>query len=225
MERKAIVIGATGLIGKELVGQLINSPDYSRITLLVRRTFGIQHPKLEEKIINFEQLDEVDVNLKEADVFCTLGTTIKKAGSQEAFRLVDYSYPLTVAKVAKEQGASHFLIVTSMGASAKSMAFYSRVKGEIEEALKALNLPALSIFRPSLLLGDREEFRLGERFASVLSTALLPVFKGPLRKVRPVEGRTVATAMVRVATKGEGQFRIFESEEIQKLADGVSIGH
>lgn len=218
MDRKAIVIGATGLIGKELVGQLINSRDYSKITLLVRRTVGIQHPKLEEKIINFEQLEKVDVNLKEADVFCTLGTTIKKAGSQEAFRLVDYNYPLTLAKMAKEQGASHFLIVTSMGASAKSMAFYSRVKGEIEEALQALNFPALSIFRPSLLLGDREEFRLGERFASVLSTALLPIFKGPLRKIRPIEGRTVAKAMVHVATKGDAQFRIFESEEISEVS-------
>lgn len=219
MNRRAIVIGATGLIGKELVGLLLAHPDYDEVTILVRRTTGIKHTKLQEKIINFDQLANTDVFLKGADVFCTIGTTIKKTGSQEAFRLVDYTYPLTLAKMAKEQGANHFLIVTSMGANPNSKAFYPRVKGEVEDALRGLQLPALSIFHPSLLLGDRNEFRLGEKMASVISTGLLPIFRGPLRKIRPIHGKTVAEAMVQVALKEASGVQIFESAQIQELGE------
>lgn len=210
MNRKAVVAGATGLIGKELVQMLLSNPNYVSVTLLVRRPTGLQHSKLTEKVIDFEQLEHADVDLSEADVFCTLGTTIKKAGTQQAFRQVDYVYPVILGRMAKIQGARQFLIVTSMGANPSSRVFYSRVKGETEEALRELDLPSLQIFRPSLLLGEREEFRLGERFMAVLA----PLFKGPLRKYSPIQGKYVAKSMLRTALEDFSGVHVYESYQI-----------
>ncbi|MFD1736355.1 NAD(P)H-binding protein [Bacillus salitolerans] len=219
MNRTAVVAGATGLIGKELVNMLLNETAYSEITLIVRRSTGIKHPKLSEKIINFDQLEKVDINLSGADVFCTLGTTIKKAGSQEAFRLVDNMYPLSLGRMAKKFGARSFLVVTSMGANPLSRMFYIRVKGETEQALRGLDLPALYIFRPSLLLGEREEFRLGERITSLLFNVLSPLFIGPLRKYSPIMSLAVAKAMVLSAKRDQPGIYIYEAEQIKKIAD------
>jgi uncharacterized protein YbjT (DUF2867 family) len=217
MKRKAVVAGGTGLIGKELVKQLLSDQEYKSVTLILRRTIGINDPKLEEKIIDFDQLENVDIDLKDADVFCTLGTTIKKAKTQENFRKVDYSYPLVLGKMAKKQGAKQLLIVTAMGASSSSSIFYNRVKGEIEEALKELNLHALKIFRPSLLLGDRGEFRMGEGITAALSGVFTPLLLGPLRKYRPIKGEAVARGMLAAAKKDEAGFHIYESNKIDEL--------
>jgi uncharacterized protein YbjT (DUF2867 family) len=213
MDRRAIVAGATGLIGRELVRLLLDDPRYVRVTILVRRPIEIRHPKLETRIIDYAALDRIDPDMNGADVFCTLGTTIKKAGTRKAFREVDYGYPLALGRMAKEGGAAQFLIVTSMGASASSRIFYSRVKGEVEEALSRLELPALHIFRPSLLLGKREEFRFGERVASLLLPPLGPL----LGKYRPIHARTVAHAMRQAAGLGVTGTRIYESDEIARL--------
>lgn len=215
MNRKAVVVGATGLVGMELVQLLLSDLEYTTVTLIVRRTTGISHPKLDEKIIDFEQLGITDVDLSGADVFCTLGTTIKKAGTQEAFRQVDYTYPLELGRMAKAKGAKQFLIVTSMGANPSSRSFYIRVKGEIEEALRDVKLPSLHIFRPSLLLGKREEFRIGERIASFAFNLFAPLFSGTLRKYSPVHARTVAKSMLFVAKKSlsAGNY-VYESDQI-----------
>lgn len=210
MNRKAVVAGATGLIGKELVQLLLSDPAYIAVTLLLRRPTGITHPKLHEKVIDFDLLEQAGVNLTGTDVFCTIGTTIKKAGSQEAFRRVDYAYPLTLGRLAKNQGARQLIIVTAIGANSSSRFFYNRVKGEIEEALRGLGLPALQIFRPSLLLGNREEFRLGERIMGILS----PLFTGPLRKYSPIKARSVAKAMLRAAQGGLSGVHVYESNQI-----------
>lgn len=214
LNRKAIVAGATGLVGKELVQLLLNDPAYTAVMLLVRRPTGLTHPKLEEKVIEFDQLEQTDMNLSGTDVFCTLGTTIKKAGTQEAFCQVDYVYPVTLGKMAKTQGAKQFLIVSSMGANPASRVFYSRVKGEVESTLSGLGLPALHIFRPSLLLGKREEFRLGERFMGSVSGILSPIFSGPLRKYKPVQAKTVANAMLLSAKSDLTGSHIHESDQI-----------
>ncbi|MEH7122419.1 oxidoreductase [Bacillus sp. JJ1773] len=223
MNRKAVVAGATGLVGKELVRLLLNDPDYTDITLIVRRSTGIVHAKLHEKVIDFEQLENTNVNLTGTDVFCTLGTTIKKAGTKEAFRLVDYHYPLTIGKMAKAQGAKQFLIVTSMGANPLSRTFYIRVKGELEESLRELCLPALHIFRPSLLLGNREEFRLGERIMSSVSGILSPIFSGPLRKYSPVQAKSVANAMLLAAKREQSGVYVNESDQIVTVSERSGI--
>ncbi|MDQ0057898.1 NAD(P)H-binding protein [Paenibacillus harenae] len=219
MNRKAVVVGATGLIGKELVELLLNNRAYVDVTLLVRRRAGITHPKLREMVIDFDLLEQSDVNLTGADVFCTLGTTIKKAGTQEAFRQVDFAYPLALGRMAKTQGAKQLLIVTAMGADTSSRFFYNRVKGEIEVALNGLGLPALHIFRPSLLLGNREEFRLGERIGSSLSRILSPLFSGRLRKYRPIQARSVAKAMLLAARSSQSGILVYQSDRIARTAE------
>ncbi|ANY67145.1 oxidoreductase [Paenibacillus sp. BIHB 4019] len=217
MKRKAVVAGATGLIGKELVQLLLDDQAYSAVTLLVRRTTGMVHPKLVEQVIDFDQLQQTDVEMNGADVYCTLGTTIKKAGSQDAFRKVDYEYPLSLGLLASRQGAKQLLLVSAIGAKASSRTFYTRVKGEVEEALRSLGLPALHIFRPSLLLGKREEFRFGERLAAALSGVLSPLYSGPLRKYAPVEAGTVAKAMILAAKSGQAGIHMHENEQIVKV--------
>lgn len=217
MNRTAVVAGATGLIGKELVQLLLNDAAYRSVTILVRRPTGLEHPKLVEQIIDFEQLQQASVQMDGADVFCTLGTTIKKAGSQDAFRKVDYQYPLSLGQLASRQGARQLLLVSAIGANPSSRAFYNRVKGEVEEALSGLKLPALHILRPSLLLGEREEFRFGERIAASLSGLLFPLFSGPLRKYAPVQASAVAKAMIFAAKSNQAGIHIHENEPIVKL--------
>jgi uncharacterized protein YbjT (DUF2867 family) len=221
MNRKAVVAGATGLIGKELVHLLLDDPTYKAVTLLLRRPTGLTYPKLQEKVINFDRMEQAEVDLSGADVFCTLGTTIKKAGSQDAFRRVDYTYPLTLGRMAKDQGAKQFIIVTSLGANPSSRTFYLRVKGELEEALRALNFPSLQIFRPSFLLGNREEFRLGERIAALL---LLP-FSGLMGKYRPIQARSVAKAMVHAALSGHSGIQFYESNQMAHLSESSVSQH
>ncbi len=128
-----------------------------------------------------------------------MGTTIKKAGSQEAFKQVDYTLVVTVAEIMKQQGAEQFIVISSMGADKNSKVFYSRVKGEMEQALKEINYPCLRIIRPSLLLGSREEFRLGEKIGVILAPVLQPLMLGSLKKYRPVQAESVAEFMVNVA--------------------------
>lgn len=221
MKRKAVVAGATGLVGSELVRQLLEDEEYGTVVSLVRRSTGLAHPKLREIITDYRALvagggeqATAGLDLAGADVFCALGTTIKKAGTQAAFREVDYDYPLALGRLAKAQGAARFLIVTSLGADPASRIFYSRVKGEVEEALRQFELPALDLFRPSLLLGKREEFRFGERVAA----AIMPWFSALLGKYRPVHAREVAAAMIRAAKSGGTGVRIHESHRIRELA-------
>lgn len=168
---------------------LCEDPGCARVTALVRRPLGFTHPKLSEA-----PLDSTAPSAD--DFFLCLGTTIKKAGSQAAFRAVDYELPLALARRAGEAGVRRLFLVSSSGADARSSIFYSRVKGELDEAVSRLPFEAVHIFRPSLLLGERSESRPGERFLQRLSPFLFPLMTGPLRRYRPVEARSVALAMV-----------------------------
>jgi uncharacterized protein YbjT (DUF2867 family) len=215
--KTAVVAGATGLVGGHVVRVLLDRPEYSRVTVLVRRKPDLTHPRLEQRLVNFDQLDEQADAFVGADVFCCLGTTIKRAGSQAAFRKVDFDYPLALGRLARQQGARRFLLVSSMGANAESGVFYSRVKGEIENALAELGLPALLIFRPSLLLGERQEHRAGERIGAAVMKVVGPLLVGRLRKYRAIHGRTLARAMVYAAGQPWTGCHLFESDRIAEL--------
>jgi uncharacterized protein YbjT (DUF2867 family) len=197
--RKALIVGSTGLIGGFCLQVLLNDPNYSEVTALVRKPFIKTHRKLKTIITNFSNLEQELSKIQAHDVYCCLGTTIKKAGSQEAFKQVDFSLVLTVADLMRKQGVEQFIVVSSMGADPNSKVFYSRVKGEMEQALQQLDYPCLRIIRPSLLLGQRDEFRLGEKIGTWLTPVLKPLMMGSLRKYRPVQAESVALFMVKMA--------------------------
>jgi uncharacterized protein YbjT (DUF2867 family) len=213
--KTALLVGATGLVGGQLLTKLLHSPYYSKVTVLTRRALGIRNTKLNEVIFDFDAPDASMI--KADDIFCCLGTTIKKAGSREAFKKVDFEYPLRTAKHAKLNGATKYLIVTAMGADPKSSIFYNRVKGEIEQALRELHFPSLHILQPSLLLGERQEARLGEKTGEVLMTLLKPLMLGPLKKYRAIDSEKVANAMLALAKKPEEGVFVHNSAELQKF--------
>ena len=158
MESKsALLVGASGLVGGELLNCLLIGSEYSKVLILVRKPLGLIHPKLEERVIEFEELARYKDCFKVNDVFCCLGTTIKKARSQKAFKKVDVEYPLEIARLAMEMKAEKFLIISSMGANPRSSVFYSRMKGLLEQKIKEISIKSIHIFRPSLLLGNRKE--------------------------------------------------------------------
>jgi uncharacterized protein YbjT (DUF2867 family) len=197
--RKAIIVGATGLIGSSCLQYLFHDPTYSEVIAIVRRPLLKNHRKLKEVITDFSNLDKTLSTVTANDVFCCLGTTIKKAGSQEAFKKVDFSLVLEVANLMRKQGAEKFIVISAIGANRSSKVFYNRIKGEMEEALKGLGYPCLRIIRPSLLLGHREEFRLGEKIGILMSPFWKLLLIGSLKKYRPVEADAVARFMVKVA--------------------------
>lgn len=210
--KTALVVGATGLIGNLLVHQLVDSPLYEKVKVLVRKSLNWQHPRLQQITFDFDHPNGL---LAQADdIFCCLGTTMKKAGSKEAFRKVDYQYPLDIARLGLTNGAKQFGIVTAMGADTNSLFFYNRVKGEIERDLSALNYPALLIFRPSLLLGNRGENRFGEKFAEGAMKLLNPLIPA---KYKGIEGSKVANAMVTTMQQGLTGKHVFESDQLQNF--------
>lgn len=202
----ALVAGATGLVGRELLRQLAEAP-YGRVGALLRRVPDDLPSAVTPIVADFEHLDRVADRLAVDDVFCALGTTIRTAGSQEAFRRVDHDYVVALARLARARGARHFLLVSSLGADPRSRVFYSRVKGEVEAAVQAVGYPSVTIVRPSLLLGARQEFRLGERLMQPL---------GPLmpRRFRPVHARAVAATLLRAARAAEPGVQVIESRDI-----------
>jgi uncharacterized protein YbjT (DUF2867 family) len=217
IKKTALVLGATGLIGKELVKILSENEKYQKVHLLVRRPIEVESEVCEVHIVDFDELHKYHELFQVTDVFCCLGTTIKAAKTKEAFRKVDYEYPIEAAKIAKENGAEKFLIVSSMGADTNSLFFYSRVKGDVEETLSKLYLPSLHIFRPSLLLGKREEFRFGEKLAEKASGILNKIMIGPLRPYRGIPAKKVAAAMVFVAQSNTKGNHIYLSHELDSM--------
>ena len=213
--RKALILGSTGLIGGFCLQALLNDPAYSEVIALVRKPLLKTHRKLKTVISKFSNLENDLSKILVDDVYCCLGTTIKKAGSQEAFKQIDFSLVVTVAELMRRQGAEQFLVISSMGADPNSKVFYNRIKGEMEEALQQMNYPCLRIIRPSLLLGEREEFRLGERIGVLLSPVLKPLMMGSLRKYRPIQAESVARFMVKVAYEEPiSGVHVYESDKI-----------
>ena len=214
--RCALLVGATGLIGSRLLTRLLAHPGYERITLWLRRPISLEIHKLVQVVVDFERLRDYAFDLDAEDVYVALGTTIKKAGSQEVFRRVDHDYPVEVARLVLRCGAQRFLMVSAVGADARSRIFYNQVKGETEADIRTLGLPKVWFFRPSLLLGDRKETRRGERAAMALGTVVAPLMVGGLRRYRPIAADTVAAAMIYAATR-DVQPGVVESDEIGRL--------
>ena len=203
-----LLAGATGLTGEHLLDRLLSEPTINRVLAPSRRPLA-EHPHLENPVGELAQLlpqlsGQVDA------AFCCLGSTIKQAGSQEAFRAIDHDLVLAFARRARELGARHLLVISALGADAQSSVFYNRVKGEMEAALLAMDWPQLTIARPSLLLGPRQEFRLGERLAA-------PLMRWIPGKYRGIEVAALARALWRLALEESDGVRIVESDELRRL--------
>ncbi|MDX1598153.1 MAG: NAD-dependent epimerase/dehydratase family protein [Marinobacter sp.] len=193
---RVMVLGATGLTGSMVVDGLLARDEVASVVTPVRRETDRQHPKLVQREVNFDRLDE-HADLFEVDVIvCCLGTTIRKAGSQRAFRRVDYGYPLKAAEVGLSRGAKAFVLMSAIASSSSSTVFYNRIKGELEDSVSGLSYPFLSIYRPSLLLGDRREHRTAEALGMKAMPLINRAMIGPLEKYRGIEADTVARAMV-----------------------------
>jgi len=212
MPRTALIAGATGLTGQQLLKQLLADARYTEVHVLVRRHVFAPHTKLIEHIVDLAALPNLPTLHKGVDdAFCCLGTTIKIAGSKAAFRIVDFDYVVNVARAAKKSGVQRFMVMSSLGANARSSVFYSQVKGEMEEALREIGFAELHIFQPSFLLGNRAESRPGERVGIAAFQLISPLLFGPARKYRAIEVTDVARAMISAAW--------LQKSEIHKMAE------
>ncbi|PKL37428.1 MAG: oxidoreductase [Spirochaetae bacterium HGW-Spirochaetae-1] len=215
MKRKALILGASGLVGGNLLELLLDSGEYETVAALVRKPVGKSHGKLREYIVDFNRLEDFVELFRVDDIYCCLGTTIKQAKTRENFRRVDYTYVVEAARLGSRMGARQFLVVTALGADARSKIFYNRVKGEVERDVSSLPFGSVHIFRPSLLLGDRGEKRPGEAAGTVLYGIFSFIFSGPLRKYRAIQAATVARAMISAAGEGLSGVNIHDSQSMQ----------
>lgn len=220
--KTALIIGSTGLIGSQLLEILLRSTEYSKVITFVKRDSGIQHPKLKQYLIDFDNPQDYEKLILGDDFFCTIGTTIKNAGSQEDFKKVDFDYPETFATIAMQNKIKQFLIISSIGADANSGNFYLKTKGEIQDFLKACNFKSVSVLQPSLLIGNRKEFRLGEKIGAFFTNLFSFAFVGNIRKYKPIQSEAVAKAMFDIAQKNKPGFNIYESDLIQEIANKKS---
>lgn len=215
MSNVAVIAGASGLVGQECLNLLLKR--YDAVTSLVRKPTGREHPRLVERRIDFDRLDTIEIP-QGAHVYSALGSTIKKAGSEAAFRRIDLDYPKMLAVRAAAAGGARFMLVSSVSADKSSGNFYLRVKGELEDAVAHMPLAAALFFRPSVLIGDRQEKRAGETIGGGVARALSFAFLGPLRKYHPIPAGTVAEAMVSAAAGGETGVQIYHYDEMLRLA-------
>jgi uncharacterized protein YbjT (DUF2867 family) len=215
---RALVLGVSGLVGGELYQGILNDPRFEQVVTLSRAPLE-SHPKAAHHKVNFEQLEELGELFKVDVVFCCLGTTIAKAGTKDAFRKVDFNYPLTAAKLLQNNNPEgSFLVITAMGADSNSSVFYNKTKGELEEALQVLKLGCLVIFKPSLILGKRNESRPLEAFGQRLAKVVDPFLKKILPKLAGVEAWKIAHKMIEVSHGKTEGFRVVESDEIKNVA-------
>ncbi|HEU4623435.1 MAG TPA: NAD-dependent epimerase/dehydratase family protein [Steroidobacteraceae bacterium] len=216
--RVALLAGASGLVGGYVLDALLDAPDFGRVYAVTRRPLGREHSRIANRIVQF---DKIEAQLKGTVchvAFCCLGTTLKQAGSEQAFRQVDFDYVLAFARAARVAQAQRFVVVSSAGANPQSKNFYLRVKGEMERALESLQFPSLDILQPGPLLGWRPEIRPRELAATILMPLLNPLLGGTKQMYRGISARTVAAAAVGAARSGRRGVYRYTYPALQALA-------
>ena len=214
--KTALVFGSSGLIGGHLLSQLIENDDYNKIKIFVRSEPEINDPKVEIIKTDFNNLENHKEDIKGDDCFFCIGTTKQNSPDKSEYRRVELDVPKQIAQISKSNSVNSFLFVSSGYADPKSSGDYLKFKGEVEEELKRLNFSKLGIMRPSFLLGDRKEKRVGEKIGIFVFKLLSPLFLGPLKKMKPIHSETVAKAMIRTANENLEK-NILESNEIAEL--------
>ena len=214
--KTALLFGASGLVGNHLLNQLISNNNYSKIKLFVRSSIDISDPKIEIIQTDFNNLENHKEDIKGDDCFFCIGTTKKNSPDKNEYKRVELDVPKEIAQIAKSNSVNSFVFVSSGYADPKSSGDYLRFKGEVEEELKKLNFPKLGIMRPSFLLGDRKEKRIGEKIGIFVFKLLSPLFVGPLKKMKPIHSAIVAKAMIAVTQNNNSKI-IFESDEISEI--------
>ena len=215
--KTALLFGSSGLVGGHLLNQLIKDINYSKIKLFVRSVPEISDPKVEVIKTDFSNLQNHNEDIKGDDCFVCIGTTKKNSPDKDEYKRVELDIPKEVAKIAKSNLVNSFIFVSALYANPKSSGDYVRFKGLVEEELKELNFPKLGIMRPSFLIGNRKEKRVGEKIGIFVFKLLSPLFLGPLKKMRPIHSETVAKAMIAVI-QNDIQQTIFESNEISEIS-------
>jgi len=213
----ATLVGATGLIGSHLLQELLNDSYFDTVKILIRRPIDITHPKLKKKIVDFNDSDSLLMALSNSDVlFCSIGTTQKKVkGDKGAYRKIDFEIPVKLARFCKMISCEKFILVSSAGANSKSSNFYQRLKGETDEAVKEIGLRIVHIMRPSLLLGERKEYRLGENIGNTIMTSLSFLIPS---KYKAIEAKDVARVMLILSKKNEEGIFVHENIGIRELS-------
>ena len=218
MSKKAIIAGASGLIGSELVNLLLKQPEYDEVVLLVRKQLRLSNDKLRQIIINFDELEAYTDQINGHVVFSCLGTTKKQTPDLALYRTIDHDYPLKLAHIAKQNNVRQFHLVSSLGANAGSSFFYTKLKGETEEALKAIGLTCLNIYQPSVLVGNRKKTRLAERLVVAIMRFINPLLIGGWKKYRSICAGTIASAMFNRSLKNNEGVFVFPSDKIKLIA-------
>lgn len=217
-KKTAFVFGSSGLVGKNLIKLLLENPNYEKVIFFTRKPLVIVHAKAQEFAMEkYMEFDFSETDPENVHVFCCIGTTIRKAGTKEEFYKTDHDIPVQIATWAREKKINTFIVISSIGAMAGSGNFYLKTKGEMEESLKSLQFPKLYIVRPSLILGTRDEFRLGEELGKMVGGFLSYFMFGGLKKYRAIEAKKVARAMIVLANSDKKEV-VFESDQLELLA-------
>lgn len=218
MSRKAVLIGASGLIGSNLTRLLIENTEYTEVVLIVRKPLPLNSPKVKQEVVNFDDPESYAEYLTGDVIFSCLGTTRKKTPDAADYRKVDLTYPLQAANAGLRNGVKQFHIVSSLGANSRSSSSYLKLKGELEDELRKLHFKSLHIYQPSYIIGDRAEKRTDDSIMKPIMRILDPLFFGPLKKYKSIEARDIASAMLKQSLKdSEGTF-IYPSNIIKELA-------
>ena len=217
-KKTAIIIGATGLTGDILLKKLLIDQRYDKIKIFTRKPLRLENKKVTEILCNLLELDNYKENFFGNEVFCCIGTTTKKTPDKELYKKIDYGIPVSAAKLCNDNGIKTFAVMSSMGANAKSSIFYNGTKGEMEQAVLELNIENTYILRPSMIGGNRNEFRIAEKIGSILMKVLNPIFIGTLRKYRIIDADIIANAMIELANNGIDK-QIIESDQIHRIGN------
>ena len=217
--KTALLFGSSGLIGGHLTKQLIENSSYSKVKLFVRSDPKINDPKIEVIKTDFNNLQNHKDEITGDDCFFCIGTTKQNAPDKDEYRRIEYNIPVEIAKIAKSNSINSFVYVSSGFADPKSSGVYLKNKGDVEQELKSLNFLKLGIMRPSFLIGDRKEKRIGEKIGIFIFKLISPFFLGPLKKMKPIHSEKVAKAMIKIANENLGK-TILESDEIVEISSG-----